>query len=200
MSADSSSPRRPLLARLLPKSWLARSAKQMWGPLLPVVSRMSPRMISRFSAMTDNDDFARAIAATPDEQLEAGMRTKLRGVILDEIVRRMQVEFRADRADKLDAVIQFELTGRPDGGSDVYQIKIQNAVCTVGKGSPFTDTPTSNIVLAGVDFLKMATGVVSGIDLYIGGKMKFDGGMMMLTRMTRMFNIPSAVEQQPVAA
>lgn len=197
MSADSSSPRRSLLARLLPKRWLARSAKQMWGPLLPVASRLSPRMISRFSAMMDNDDFARAVAATPDEQLEAGMQTKLRGAILDEIVRRMQIEFMPDRADKLDAVIQFELTGRPDGGSDVYQIQIKDGTCTVGTG--FTDAPDSRIVLDGVDFLKMATGVVSGIDLYIGGKLKFDGGMMMLTRLTRMFNIPSAVEQ-PVAA
>jgi putative sterol carrier protein len=197
MSAESDSPRRSLLARLVPKFIVAHGAKHMWGPLLPVISHLSPRLISGFSALMDNDEFARAVAATPDEQLEAGMQTKLRGVILDEIVRRMQIEFMPNRAGKLDAVIQFEITGRPGGGSDVYQIQIKDGACTVGGG--FTDAPASVIVLDGVNFLKLATGVISGIDLYIGGKLKWDGGMMMLTRLTRMFNIPSMAEQ-PVAA
>lgn len=192
MSAEANSSRRPILERILPKSLIARSARQMWGPMLPVATRLSPKLLARFSNLIDNEEFARAIAETPDEQLEAGLQTKLRGVIFDEIVRRMQEEFIADRADDLDAVIEFQVGDRPDGGIDIYQVRIQNAKCETAKGKAFAEKATSTIEVGAVDFLKMATGGTTGIDLYLGGKLKWDGGMMMLTRLTRIFNIPEA--------
>lgn len=167
--------------------------------MLPVVSRLSPRVLSSISSLMDTDDFARIIAETTDEQLEAGMQTKLRQVIIGEIVSRMKDEFVASRAGDLDAVIEFEIKGRPDGGVDTYQIRVANSTCEVATGKAFAETATSKIEIDAVNFLRMATGNVSGIDLYIGGKLKWDGGMMMLTRLTRMFNIPNVATEASAA-
>lgn len=190
MPAAANASRRPLIERIVPKSLIAKSAGQMWGPMMPIASRLSPRLLSRFSGLIDTDAFAQAIADASDEQLQAGMDTKLRDVVLDEIVRRMKDEFVAKRAGDLDAVIEFVVDGRPDGGVDIYQVQIKDAKCETGKGKVFAEKATSTIEVGAVDFLKMATGNDSGIDLYIGGKLKWDGGMMMLTRLTRIFNIP----------
>lgn len=190
MTAESNAQKPSLLARLLPKKLIARGASQMWGPMLPMATKLSPKMLARFSGLIDNEDFARIIADTPDEQLEAGLQSKLRGVIFDEIVNRMQEEFIASRANDLDAIIEFQVGDRPDGGTDIYQVRIKDAKCETAKGKAFGETATSTIEVGAVDFLKMSVGVVSGIDLYLGGKLKWDGGMMMLTRLTRIFNIP----------
>lgn len=199
MSAVANEPVKTIAQRLVPKSLTAYFAKQMWGPMMPMASRLSPKLLAKFSALMDTDDFAAAVASTTDENLAAGMQGPLRDVVLGEIINRMKTEFMPSRAKDLDAIIQFEITGRPDGGTDIYQVRIQNASCDVAKGAGFDGAPASVIMVDAVDFLKMAVGVVSGIDLYIGGKLKWDGGMMMLTRLTRMFNIPSATPAQAAA-
>ncbi len=199
MSAVANEPIKTIAQRLVPKSLTAYFAKQMWGPMMPMASRLSPKLLAKFSALMDTDDFAAAVAATSDENLAAGMQGPLREVVLNEIVNRMKTEFVSSRAKDLDAIIQFEVTGRPDGGTDIYQVRIKDAKCEVAQGAGFEGAPASVIVVDAVDFLKMAVGVVSGIDLYLGGKLKWDGGLMMLTRLTRMFNIPAAAPAQAAA-
>lgn len=194
MPDKQTSNRKTLLERIA-----ARNATQIWGPFLPVANHLPPALLARFAKLLSPEDFARGVAAASDEQLAAAMATKLRDVVLAEVVRRMQDEFIPSRASDLDAVIQFKIGGRPDGGSDVFQLRIADSRCSSAAGQAFTAEPTSNIELDAVDFLKLATGIVSGVDLYLSGKLKWDGGMMMLTRLTRMFNIPEPPAQAAAA-
>lgn len=199
MSAATTEPRKTVMQRVVPKSLTAYFAKQMWGPMMPLASRLSPKLLAKFSALMDTEDFASAVSQTTDEKLAVAMQSPLRDVVLDEIISRMKDEFMPSRASDLNAVIQFEITGRPDGGSDIYQVRVKDSSCETTKGIGFEDAPTSVIVMDAVHFLKMAVGVISGIDLYLDGKLKWDGGLMMLTRLTRMFNIPSAAPAQAAA-
>jgi putative sterol carrier protein len=186
MSADDTATRQTFLQRIA-----ARNAEGLWGgPLMKIGSKLPPALLSKFAGLLGPDDFARSIAAASDEQLEEAMQGKMRGVILGEVVRRMSEEFISERASDLDTVIQLQVTGRPDGGDDYLQLKIKDGKCEASPGQPFTNEPASNIVISAVDFLKLTAGIANGVDLYIGGKIKFDGGMMVLTRLTRMFNIP----------
>lgn len=204
-SSNGSSPatgRKRLLDRPLARKIAARYTKKFWGDWLPFTSRISPKILARFSGMMNPDDFARGIADTPVEQLEAAMQSPLRSVVLDEVVSRMENEFAPERAGDLDAIFHFLITGRPDGGNDEYQLTIRNGTCVNSK--TLSEEPKIVLTLDAVSFLQLVTSVTNGVNLYIGGKLKIDGAMLMGTRMTNMFNIPGAspapVAPSPVAS
>ena len=150
---------------------------------------MKPEHLARIASTIDPDDFASGIAATPDENLAAVMQSEVRPVILGEVMRRMAGEFRPDRASGTKAVIHFKITERPDGGTDTFELTIADGTCVL---SPVpASEPKVTLEMDAVSFLKMISGSITGVDLYLGGQLKFDGQMMMLTRLTSMFNIPS---------
>lgn len=181
-----------LLDRPLPRKLMANSTKKFLGDWLPLASRVNPKILKRLSGFMNQDDFAVSIAVMSDENLEAMVRSPLRLVILDEIVSRMEGEFMPERAHGLEAVFHFLITGRPDGGNDAYQMTIANDTCVTGK--TLDAEPKIVLTLDAASFLKLVTGVVTGVDLYIGGKLKIDGAMLMGTRIVNMFNIPTAAK------
>ncbi|MBI4897124.1 MAG: SCP2 sterol-binding domain-containing protein [Actinobacteria bacterium] len=136
--------------------------------------------------------FAAAIAATPDHELAEGMASEIRGQVLDEIFRRMEEHFDPKKSKKLDLVIHFEITGAPSGESDKYQVTIRDNTCSVSK--EMTDKPKLGLTLDAVHFLKLATGNAVGMNLYIGGKLKVDGNIILATRLEGLFVIPEAAE------
>ena len=54
-----------------------------------------------------------------------------RAKILDEIFSRFPSQFRADRAGNTNAVIHWNISGEPDGGTDTYEVVIADGTCTV---------------------------------------------------------------------
>ncbi len=181
----------------LRQRFFARYSKHFWTTVVPIANRMSPKMLSRFAGGLGPDEFAQIIAQASDEQLESAMQGKMRAVMLDEIVNRMEDEFQPERAEGLNAVIQFDITGRPDGGHDSYQLVLDEMTCATSKG--VSAEPSVTVVVDAVSFLKMTSGVVTGVSLYLGGQLKMDGAMMMLTRLTSIFNIPTP-QAVPAAA
>src|SRR5690349_10900798 len=107
-------------------------------------------------AAVDPADFARSIASTPDDQLAAGMNSELRTMILDEIFKRMDEHFDGSKAAGVEAVIDWVILDRPDGGADRYQVKIAGGACAVTKEP--TDTPRVTFKVKPVQLLKLVTG------------------------------------------
>lgn len=190
--SPSANARTRLLDRPLPRKLMANSTKKFLGDWLPLTGRVSPKILKRLSGLMNQDDFATSIAAMPDENLEAMVQSPLRSVILDEIVSRMEGEFLPDRAHGLEAVFHFLISGRPGGGNDEYQMTIDGDTCVTSK--TLDAEPKITLTLDAASFLKLVTGVVTGVDLYIGGKLKIDGAMLMGTRIVNMFNIPTAAK------
>lgn len=157
---------------------------------MALAQRISPALLRRLARRLSPADFAASVGTVPREQLEQAMRGRMRRVVLDEVVRRMESEFLPERATGLDAVIQMNITGGADGAGDIYQLAIRDGTCVTSAGA--TEEPKVTLTLDAVDFLRMASGAVGGIDLYLGGRLKFDGQAMMLTRLTSMFQIPTA--------
>jgi len=180
--------RRPVLERPWARRLTARVSTHIWGPLLPIAARLPARPLARIAALLTPEDFARSVAAASDDRLAAAMDGRMRGIVLDEIIRRMESEFVPERAGGIDAIIEFAVTGRPDGARDVYQLVIRDQRCVAAKG--LDQPPKLRIELGAVDFLKLASGVERGMDLYLAGALKFDGRSLMLTRLTSMFQIP----------
>jgi putative sterol carrier protein len=138
----------------------------------------------------DPAQFAAAVAATPDAALAEGMSGPIRSQVLDEIFNRMEEHFDPERSKDLDLVIHFALTGAADGGSDSYQVTIRDDACKVAK--ELTETPEITITLDAVDYLKLATDNAKAMDLYLNGKLKVDGNLIIATRLQGLYTLPKA--------
>jgi putative sterol carrier protein len=141
----------------------------------------------------DPAEAARAVASATDEQLAEGMNSENRGLILDQVFERMEQHMKADATQAVDAVVLWKITGRPDGGEDVYEVIIKGGSATINKES--TQSPRVTFTLDGVDFLKLVTGNVQGPELFMTGKLKLEGDMMFAATMPALFTIPSGGAQ-----
>jgi putative sterol carrier protein len=133
----------------------------------------------------DPANFARIISRASKDQIEgvvadAALRTR----VLDEVFRRMEVHFRADRAGATRAVVHFHVL------EDVYEAIIEDAHCTINKG--VTREARAIVTLTPADFLKLATGNASAPVLFMTGKLKVKGDLGFAAGFMSLFNIPKA--------
>ena len=135
-------------------------------------------------------EFAQLVKSTPDSKIAEVMQSDARGKILDEVFARMPGLFRADRAGDTQAVIQWNITGRPDGGSDVYETVIENGACTVNNGA--TRDPKLALTTGPVDFLKIISGGGNPMMMFMTGKVKAKGDLGLAATIAKLFDIPKA--------
>src|SRR5262245_65096560 len=86
-------------------------------------------------ANVEPKQFAQLVKPTPDGQLAEIMSGEQRGKILDSIFARFPELFRADRAGSTNAVIHWNITGRPDGGQDTYELVIADRACVLSSAA-----------------------------------------------------------------
>jgi putative sterol carrier protein len=140
----------------------------------------------------DPAQFAASVASTPDEQLAEGMRSEMRPMILDQIFKQMVEHFEPDKAQGTQAVVEWRIGGRADGGQDAYRLAIEDGTCTLdedGSAGPARVTMT----VGGVDFLKLITNNASGPELFMTGRLKIEGDMMFAAQVQAFFRVPEAV-------
>jgi putative sterol carrier protein len=139
----------------------------------------------------DASQLAAMVGQVPDEQLAEGMANpEGRRMILGEIFRRMSEHAEPAKIEGVDAVVHFEITGAPDGGSDVYEAVIRDRKVEVSNEPK--EQPKVKITTGPVPFLKLVTGQESGPVLFMTGKLKLEGDVMFASRMTSFFRIPTA--------
>jgi putative sterol carrier protein len=142
----------------------------------------------------DASQLAAMVGQISDEQLaEALSDHGNRERVLDEIFNRMAEHVEPDRIKDLDAVIHFRITGAPDDGDDLYEAVFADGGCTVNH-QPTTDEPRVEIAAAPVPFIKLVTGQENGPALFMSGKLKIKGDLMLASQMTGFFRIPTAKE------
>ncbi len=82
------------------------------------------------------------------------------------------------------------VTGRPDGGSDVYQLVIENGRARTDRGE--TVEARLTVTLDGVEFLKLASGNSDPMQAYFTGRIKLSGDIMVAAKLAQMFRMPGA--------
>jgi len=139
--------------------------------------------------LQDLGQVARLVREVPDRDLEALMASDQRPVVLGEIFGRMAEHFRPEEAAGIDAVVHFKVLDRPGGGYDHYEIVVRDGACRVSErpGLP----PRVTIRIKPVDFLKLVTDNASGPVLFLRGRLRLDGDVMLASRLTGLFRIPS---------
>lgn len=139
------------------------------------------------------EDFAGLIAQASDEQISAIINGPSRGDILDEVFRRMAEHVKPGQIANVDAVVHFLILERPEeqgGGHDHYEVVFVDGTCRAN--SDPSREPNVTIKLDGVQFLKLAGNKASGPVLFMNGKLKLEGDVMLASRLTSFFAIPTA--------
>jgi len=141
-------------------------------------------------ASVDPKQFAQLVKSTPDAQIAEVMSGDLRGKVLDEVFGRMPTLFRADRAGSTNAVIHWNITGRPDGGTDTYEVVIADGGCTTS-ATPQHD-PKLSLTMGPVEFFKLISGGANPVTMFMTGKLKAKGDLGLAATIANLFDIPKA--------
>jgi putative sterol carrier protein len=132
--------------------------------------------------------FRQLVKQTDDKKIAELMSGEHRGRILDAIFTRFPSQLRADKAGDLQTVIHWVIGGAPDGGSDTYQLVIENGTCT-SSATPDRD-PRLTLTLGPVDFLKVVSGAGNPMMMFMTGKLKAKGDLGLATNLANLFNLP----------
>ena len=132
--------------------------------------------------------FVRIVRDATDEQLAAGLRAN-RELILTEVFRQMPDNLDPAAAADVDAVIEWRIAGE-DGGHDAWQVALRGGRASVEPGAPAE--PRVTFEIGGVDFLRLVAGDVEGPLLFMHGRLKVDGDLVLALRMPQLFRLPSA--------
>ena len=135
-------------------------------------------------------EFAQLVKSTPDDKIAEVMSGDLRDKVLGEVFGRMPSLFRADRAGSTNAVIHWIITGRPDGGTDTYEVVIADGTCTVNE-TPQHD-PKLRLTMGPVEFLKIVSGGANPVMMFMTGKLKAKGDLGLAANIANLFDIPKA--------
>jgi len=138
----------------------------------------------------DETQLVQIVAGATDQQLEELMASEARKEILDDIFRRMAEHVDGERARDVTAVVHWKIYDRPDGGYDHYEVVLEAGECSVSD-SPSRE-PAVTLKLKPADFLKLVSGSASGPTMFMTGKLKLEGDVMLASRLTSLFHIPKA--------
>jgi putative sterol carrier protein len=131
--------------------------------------------------------FARIVRDATDEQLEEGMRAN-RDLILAEVFRQMPENLDASAAADIDATVEWRIGGRADGGHDAWQVALRGGRATVERGAPAE--PDVVFDIGPVDFLRLVGGAVEGPLLFMHGRLRVDGDLVLAVQMPQLFRLP----------
>ena len=76
----------------------------------------------RWLADLKADGLAWWVSASSDQRLQSVMHSHLRGVLLRQIFRTIRQRARPEK--RINAVVEFRITGRRDGGTDRYRLTL----------------------------------------------------------------------------
>ncbi len=145
------------------------------------------------------DGFGRLVREAPPERLEQLMRSPARKPLLDGIFWQMPKQLEGSQSKGVTTSIRWCLTGRPDGGSDIYQLELESGQGRVIRGADGPD-PRLTITLDGVDFLRLVSGNLDPMQAYFKGQVKLAGDIMVAAKLASLFRMPGGGHADPGGA
>jgi len=105
------------------------------------------------------------------------------GPELDQIFQGMQEHFQPDKASGVDATVQWLIA---DGGEEKpYALTIKDAAFSWEHGQ--AESPTVTLSTDSDSFVALMTGKAQGATLYMSGKLRIEGDLMLAQRMSSFF-------------
>jgi len=103
--------------------------------------------------------------------------------VLDAVFAGMQERFQPDKATGVDAQLQWVVADGDD--EHPYSLTIKDGTCESARGR--VDSPRVTLATDAVSFAKLMAGKAAGPQLYMMGKLKIQGDLMLAQRMTSFF-------------
>ena len=135
------------------------------------------------------EGLASTVQSASPERLEQLMHTPARRLILDAIFWQMPQFVDRRQSRKLNASVRWTITGRADGGADVYDLLFEEGRCRVIRGGGAPEPPVT-IPLDGVEFLRLAAGSSDPMRAYFKGRLGITGDIMVAAKLVSLFRIP----------
>ena len=136
---------------------------------------------------------SRWVAASSDERLQSVMQSRLRRVLLWQIFRTMRQ--RAQPDERLNAVVEFRVTGRRDGGTDSCRLALANGQCRTSRRDG--TTPALTLELDPVAFLRLVGGTASPQRLLLARKLKLRGQLTLALALPTALRLPKRRPKPP---
>ncbi|MBW2611219.1 MAG: SDR family NAD(P)-dependent oxidoreductase [Deltaproteobacteria bacterium] len=92
--------------------------------------------------------------------------------------------FKADAAEGIDIVFQFNISG--SGGGDWYCV-VKDKTCTIAAGTH--DAPKCTLKMGATDFLSMMTGKLQAMQAYTSGKLQIEGDILKSQLIEQLFTL-----------
>lgn len=141
------------------------------------------------SAPIDPEAYAQLTAGATDEQLAAGLEAGWE-VIVPELFRQMPSFVDPAAAGDLDAVVEWRIGDRPGGGDDRWQVVFtRGAVAVERDGSAAPDVVYE---LGGVDFMRLCADPARGPELFLYGRLRIEGDLVLGAQMPALFRRPDS--------
>jgi predicted lipid carrier protein YhbT len=134
------------------------------------------------------DRLARLVRGVPDERLEQVLRTPVRRVVLDAIFWQMPQQLDRRGATGVDATVRWVVTGRGDGGSDVYDLVISEGRGRISRSG--RHVPRLTITLGAAELVRLASGGLDPMQAYFKRRLQLSGDIMLAAKLTGLFRIP----------
>ena len=99
-----------------------------------------------------------------------------------EIIDKMPDAFQKAKAEGVEVVFQFDLSGT---GGGTWHAAIKDQTCTVAKGPH--EKPTTTILMSAEDFVGLISGKVNAMQAYSSGKLKIEGDLMKSQLIEKLF-------------
>jgi putative sterol carrier protein len=135
------------------------------------------------------DGITRLVRDAPAERIEQLMRSPARRPILDGIFWQMPKQINPERAAGVTTSVRWCITGRSDGGTDIYMLQIEDGHASSGRAEG-GETHRLTITLDGAEFVRIATGNSDPMEAYFKGRVLLAGDIMFAASLGSMFKIP----------
>ena len=139
--------------------------------------------------------FARLVAHSPRQQLVKVMSGRRRRPLLRQIFAAMPRMVRREAlSEGASEVVEIRIPGRPDGGTDVWQLRFTTDGCEASEGSHAK--PRLITTFDPVSFLDFAAGLRSAPELFMQGKLKVEGDLLLGARLPSRFVFPGRARRR----
>jgi len=108
------------------------------------------------------------------------------GLTIEKVMNLMPKSFLPEKAQGVDAILQFHLSGEQAGD---WAVTIRDGACSVMQGS--VESPTLAISADGNDYLDVLTGKLNPMQAFGAGKIKLKGNLNLALKMMTYFKLPS---------
>ena len=130
--------------------------------------------------------FARVVGTATDEQLQAGLSAN-RELILSEVFRQMPAYVDTAATGDLDAVVEWRIGDRADGGYDRWQLRFEGGRVTVERDG--AADPRVVYEIGAVDFLRLCADPAQGPEFFLYGRLRMEGDLVLGAQMPAMFKL-----------